>query len=511
MLFGMETEMAYFGPSRLDDLRFFVQAAKQTLTHLPGGSASDLYLENGARLYIDSGGHPEMTTPECTTPTQVVRYKVAGERILADVLKAQKAERMGRKPALFTSNVDYSGSRATWGSHESYLYRCDPGRMPEHIIPYLVSRVIFTGAGGFNPFSRGLEFTLSPRSLHIHHPVTGDSTGERGIYHAKDETLSGTGTHRLHLICGESLCSHIGTWLRIGATALVVALIDAGVNLGDGVQFTTPVEALHTFAGDDTLQARAPLCDGREFRAIDVQRHYLAQVEEYIGTTLLPDWAEDVYKRWCGILDRLESDPQSLETTLDWPLKRTLYAERARRRGIKWSDLRAWSHILSTINAALAACETKGKKTVEIVLSKESPIPDTVKSLTPYLQEHLLDWDSLRPFVDLRQELFEVEMRFGQIGDAGIFTALDRQGLLDHSAPGVGRIDAAKTNPPTTTRAHVRGRAIRRYSDRTGYRVAWDGIWDINGKRRMDLSNPFERTVKWREFSRTRKLIEDFI
>lgn len=93
-----------------------------------------------------------------------------------------------------------------------------------------LSRIVYTGAGGFNSrFRQGLQFTLSPRVWHLVRGVSEGSTEARGIFHTKDESLSAEGYHRLHILCGESVCSETAAWLKVGATALVVALIDAGL------------------------------------------------------------------------------------------------------------------------------------------------------------------------------------------------------------------------------------------------------------------------------------------
>ena len=53
---------------------------------------------------------------------------------------------------LLRCNVDYSGVPSTWGCHESYMHRvANPVAVPPQIVPHLVSRIIYTGAGGFTP------------------------------------------------------------------------------------------------------------------------------------------------------------------------------------------------------------------------------------------------------------------------------------------------------------------------------------------------------------------------
>src|SRR5208337_4895004 len=122
-LFGIETEYAYVGRLRngegnkekVDDGHVFLRTAMMHLPHLPG-PRGDLFLANGSRLYIDCGSHPELATAECTTPWQIVRYVLAGDRIVADVAARMTAS--GSDPVegwLSKCNVDYSGSQTTWG------------------------------------------------------------------------------------------------------------------------------------------------------------------------------------------------------------------------------------------------------------------------------------------------------------------------------------------------------------------------------------------------------------
>ena len=165
-----------------------------------------------------------------TDPWSVVRYIQAGHQIIADLAQAVESERPpGTEVMCFRCNVDYGGLRTTWGSHESYLHRMSPAALQSQIVPHLVSRIIYTGAGGFNPLSSGLEFTLSPRVAHINRVASADSTSDRGIFHTKNEPLSRDGYNRLHIICGESLCSETAMFLKAGTTALIVAMADAGV------------------------------------------------------------------------------------------------------------------------------------------------------------------------------------------------------------------------------------------------------------------------------------------
>ena len=443
-LFGFETEYAFV--SEVDsehEVRRLLNQAGRQLKYLRGGRGGDLYLENGARLYLDVGNHPEYCTPECSDPADLVRHLRAGDRIMAELVQAVSAE-TGTGGGLFKYNCDYSGAGTTWGSHESYLHRCAPEDLPRNLIPHLLTRIIYTGAGGFVPGTSGIRFTLSPRVWHLDRLTSPSSTHQRGLFHLKDEPLADGEYHRLHLLCGESLCSELGNWLRVGTTALVTAMVDEGLDPGRSLTFKAPLESMRTFALDPTCQERAPMEDGRELRAVDIQRHYLEQAERELGEGYLPPWAGEVCRQWRSVLDRLETDRSSLSRTLDWSIKQALYRRHAEAAGFAWEN-----------------------------------IPGGVETIR------------------LRRELFEIDMKFGQLGPEGIFNRLEAAGVLEHGAPGVEEIDDARVWPPVGGRAELRGRYIRELAGRNEMICQWQGIWDHVNGRFLDLTYPFQTTASW--------------
>ncbi|UCH83221.1 MAG: proteasome accessory factor PafA2 family protein [Candidatus Latescibacterota bacterium] len=566
-IFGIETEYALSGPGGPREVLAakIVHSVAEDVASLPGMHDYDRFLANGSRLYVDCGAHPELSTPECTTPTEALTYIRAGEALLTRVIerlsaaavesetgatKTQTSEAgptwrdelryammSGSREAvesyrqrralieshdgsaggaagsaadkidfeLFRSNIDYSGAKTTWGSHESYLYKSDPKLFPDQIIPHLVSRVIYTGAGGFNPFSVGIEFTLSPRAWHLQRVASGSSTERRGIFHFKNEPLAKRGYNRLHLLCGETLCSDTATWLRIGTTAIVVAMIDAGLIPGEAVKLRKPLAALRAYVADPYCQREAHTEDGQRLNAVTVQRHYLQTAEDALGKPWMPDWAGKVCEEWRRMLDRLDCGPDHVCTQLDWAIKLPIYRDHIERKGFQWDDLPAWNWVNDQIRSALSRSSHEGRATVELVLGQEktpSPIPEAIVELTPYLEDHGLSWDMLRPFVNLRKEMFELDFRFGQLGERGLFGKLDRDGVLEHHVDGVDRTDRALHKPPASGRACLRGRRIKKYSGLSGYRCYWNTILDFNGKRKLLMSDPFETKASWRKFTR---------
>jgi hypothetical protein len=506
-LFGVETEYAVMGLDRTGApaphgtfSRRLVLAAVRSLPHLRGSVHAGIFLSNGSRLYIDAGDHPELAGPECHNPWDAVRYARAGDALMMRLVDLVCRDGMVAKGQVFTGNVDYSGSGSTWGAHENYCHRANPAVLCRRLLPHLVSRVIFCGAGGFNPLSQGLDFTLSPRAHHLRHPVSAESTRDRGIAHTRDEPLAAIGYRRQHLICGEGLRSDLAAWLRVATTAVVVALIEGGVACGDEVELQDPVQALHAFASDPHCTHRVGTIAGSWVTAIEIQRRYLVHAMAHAAAAFMPAWTEAVCGRWDDILTRLAQGPDRVSRSLDWGIKLAMYSDRVQRRGFAWEQLPAWSFAIDQLDHARRAAAPVVPPLSEEVLRTETAgaLGPIVKGLEPFLALHGLHWDQLDRFLALRAELLEADTRWGQLGSEGVFHLLDRAGVLDHRVAGVDRFDEAVEHPPEGTRASVRGQVIRReWKRRTQFACSWDHIWDLDSCRKLDLSDPFTEVERW--------------
>jgi proteasome accessory factor A len=505
MIFGVETEFAFTvlgkGQLPLDRERYLAplfESVRRRYPHLNGEARWDMYMGNGSRLYIDCGMHPEYATPECNDPADVVKYIRAGEEILAQAARSlERTERRVVRATVYKCNVDYVDTTATWGSHESYMYtRLERTVLARRLIPHLASRVVFTGAGGLNPRSPGIEFTLSPRVAHLERETSSNSTGHRGIFHWKREPLAAEGYHRLHVISGESLCSHLGDYLRVGTTALIVKLIEVGSRVGETVALHKPLTAMRQFVADSSCSASAVLLNGERMTAIEIQRHYLKLVEERIDASFMPPWAEDVCRRWRHVLDQLESDPESLQTSLDWPIKLAVFKQRAHQHGIDWESLQTWNEALGPIQDPPATDRSPSRAEMRAASRLQRLYPD---------EDELTD--AAADLLALRSELCEIDTRFGQLGPAGIFAAMDDAGALDHRLVDATDIGIAKHTPPSSGRAKLRGEEIQQLTlKRDAMRCSWSRIIDDSGQKVLDLSDPFqEKTEGWISAERRRR------
>lgn len=505
-LFGVETEYAVAAVDTngvvLPTLELggaLLRAAERTLPSLHGAGESGLYLGNGSRLYVDAGAHPELAGPECLDPWSAVRYLEAGHRLMLRLGdEVRRRNPILADARIFIGNVDYGETGSTWGSHESYCHRSTPDLLRRRLVPHLVSRVIYCGAGGFNPLSPGLEFMLSPRASHLNHVTSAESTHDRGITHTRQEPLAGHGYHRQHLLCGESLRSHTASWLRIGTTALVVAMIDGGIVGGDEVALASPVEALRAVAADPACSMGLRLARGGTATAIELQRYYLELARASLHDPVMPRWAGEVCTAWEDVLERLASGPDRVSTTLDWAIKQAIYRDRTRRQGFDWTSLPVWSRALAGVDQARRRGEGPFPPITPALLESDECARTGAAVQAPTLEAAGCRWDQLDAFLALRRELLELDMRWGLLGSGGLFDPLERAGVLDHLVAGVEPIDEAIEQPPAGGRAHVRGTVIRRVSREPGhYACGWNYVSDLRTGSLLDLSDPFVEVEAW--------------
>lgn len=503
-LFGMECEYAIAGmnskgPMSRDHLaNQIIRVARRRLPHLPDTcSPSGMFLQNGARLYVDCGSHPEMASPECTTPAGLVQYVKAGDRLMEGLVQEVQAHAgPGTEVICSRCNVDYK-SGTTWGCHESYRHHADPAILPDQLMSHLVTRILYSGAGGFNPLTGGLEFCLAPRLMYIQQAISGESTGNRGIFHTKNETLACEGNNRLHVLCGETLCSETAILLKVGTTALLVALVEKGIRPGDGLQLASPIEALRIVALDKGCTQELRLSAGGAASALEIQRRLLRLVEHNLK--VLPIWAGEICGLWGSVLDRLGGAPESVSTLLDWAIKLRLVRDRAERSAVNWERSIFLNSLVVRLDAALANAGVHGADVpLSVLLGPQNPIPKEMAQLAGELTAEGLTWDDFERFLKLRDEFYQIDARFGQLGPRGIFGELDRGGVLDHRVESVGDVVAAMSQPPEAGRAKLRGEAVRRLYKQSQARCSWTAVFSPDG-RTLDLRDPFASEEVWRE------------
>jgi proteasome accessory factor A len=293
------------------------------------GRSSNVFLENGARLYLDVGSHPEYATPECDSIDDLVAHDKAGERILENLLLSaeQRLREEGIRGVihLFKNNTDSAGN--SYGCHENYLTsrRDDFGHYAEVLIPFFVSRQIYAGAGKVLQTARGAVYCISQRAEHIWEGVSSATTRSRPIINTRDEPHADAERfRRLHVIVGDSNMSEYATYLKIGATSILLRMLeDPGVVLRD-MTLENPIRAIREISHDPTCQRKVRLANGREASALDIQYEYLGRAQRYHEQRGLGPMEQKALEMWQHCLEGLEKDPFSLDRECDWVIKHRL-------------------------------------------------------------------------------------------------------------------------------------------------------------------------------------------
>lgn len=309
------------------------------------GRSSNVFLGNGARLYLDVGSHPEYATPECDKLYDLVVYDKAGEWILQQLLETagQRLNDEGIRGDLylFKNNTDSAGN--SYGCHENYLTTRtdDLGYLTQVLIPFLISRQIYTGAGKILQTPRGAMFSLTQRAEHIWEGVSSATTRSRPIINTRDEPhADATRYRRLHVIVGDSNMSEYTTFLKMGATGLLLRMLeDPGVVMRD-MTLENPIRAIREISQDPTLKAKVRLANGRELTALEMQTEYLERVLRYAEHHQLDDEEQKALNMWEYCMNGLANDPLKLDRELDWVIKYRLMENYQERRGIPLSDPR---------------------------------------------------------------------------------------------------------------------------------------------------------------------------
>ncbi len=383
---------------------------------------ANVILTNGARLYVDHA-HPEFSSPECTNPRDAVLWDKAGERIMAEASR-RAAQIPGTAPiSLYKNNTDNKG--ASYGTHENYLMRRETpfADIVKHLTPFFVSRQVVCGSGrvGIGQDGRGDGFQISQRADYFEVEVGLETTLKRPIINTRDEPHAVADKYRrLHVIIGDANLAEVSTYLKVGTTSLVLAMIEDNFLSGDlGVE--RPVATLHAVSHDPSLKALVTLRSGRTLTAVQLQMEYAEQARKYVEDRYgsdTDDMTRDVLDRWESVLVRLETNPMSLTRELDWVAKKAILEGYRARDGLAWEAPR------------LAAVDLQ--------------------------------------YSDVRAE-------------KGLYNRLAASDRFDRIVT-EEEVTRAITAPPEDTRAYFRGRCLAQYADEVAA-ASWDSvIFDLPGR-----------------------------
>jgi Pup amidohydrolase len=397
---------------------------------------ANLILTNGARFYVDHA-HPEYSTPEVTSPRDVVLWDKAGERVIAEA--ARRALSVpGTSPVnIYKNNTDNKG--VSYGCHENYLMSRSTSfaEVIRHLTPFFVSRQVVCGAGrvGIGADGKTDGFQLTQRADFFEVEVGLETTLKRPIINTRDEPHADPEKYRrLHVIIGDANMSELSTYLKVGTTSLVISMIEAGW-LETDLSLEAPVATLRAVSHDPTLSRQVILRDGRKMTAVQLQMEYLDLARKFVADRWGSDADEqtrDVLARWESTLVRLETEPMSLSRELDWVAKLAILEGYRERDGLDWSS--------------------------------------------PRLQ--LVDLQ----YSDVRQ-------------DKGLYNRLVATGRFERLVS-EDEVERAMTEPPEDTRAYFRGRCLAKYASEVSA-ASWDSvIFDVGREtlQRVPTMEPLRGT-----------------
>ena len=396
-------------------------------------------LTNGARYYVDHA-HPEYSTPECSDALELVVADKAGERILArSMLAARRLLEPGQEIVVYKNNSDGKGN--SYGTHENYLVdRAVPfATLVRHLLPWFVSRQVFTGAGkvGSENGAEHADFQISQRADFFEEEVGLETTLKRPIVNTRDEPHADAQLYRrLHVIAGDANLCEVATFLKVGTTAIVLAMVEDGF-IGKDLSVVGPVAAMRVVSHDPSCTATVELHEGGTITAVDLQWEFLRLAQKYADEVGLDACGGDtvgpmVLERWEQVLSALERDPMLLDGQLDWVTKLSLLRAYVERDDLDWRD--------------------------------------------PKLKLLDLQYADVRP----ARSLYEKLVRAGKV---------ERLVAEDD-------VTTAMTVPPTTTRAWFRGQCLTRWPDAV-VAANWDSmILDVGSDplRRIPMMEPLRGT-----------------
>ncbi|KAF0847164.1 proteasome accessory factor A [Nocardia caishijiensis] len=307
------------------------------------GRSSNVFLRNGARLYLDVGSHPEYATAECDSLVQLVTHDRAGERVLEELLidaeQRLAEEGIGGDIYLFKNNTDSAGN--SYGCHENFLVvrAGEFSRISDVLLPFLVTRQLICGAGKVLQTPKAATFCLSQRAEHIWEGVSSATTRSRPIINTRDEPHADAEKYRrLHVIVGDSNMAEPTTMLKVGTASLVLEMIEAGVSFRD-FALDNPIRAIREVSHDLTGRRPVRLAGGRQASALEIQREYYARAVDHLRNRDRDPQIDAVVDLWGRTLDAVEAqDFAKVDTEIDWVIKRKLFQRYQDRYSMELSD-----------------------------------------------------------------------------------------------------------------------------------------------------------------------------
>ncbi len=306
-------------------------------------------LTNGARYYVDHA-HPEISTPECRFASEALLFDRAGEEIVRQSMATAKTLLpKGAELVVYKNNSDGKGN--SYGCHENYLLsRATPfGEMARLITSHFVTRQIFCGAGKVGSEFEGMPsssvaYQISQRADFFEEEIGLETTLKRPIVNTRDEPHCDPSKYRrLHVIVGDANMSEVATFLKLGTTAILLAMIEDR-QLDDDLLLATPVAAIRQVSHDPTLRQKILLESGKTLTALELQEILCERAERYATQFGLESVGDEdgklILRRWREVIEGLKEDPLSQSHIVDWVAKKRIIDGMSERHNLRNNDPR---------------------------------------------------------------------------------------------------------------------------------------------------------------------------
>lgn len=323
---GFEIEHGLYVPNlhRSDTYNAFREMLMRARLNTVG-----FFTDEGAKMYLDLGDHPEYSTPEDVDFLNVAYWALHGQVAMAKLLldtrdalsQEEKYEGLLDQMRLMTNLTDYKGMY--WGNHLNVLAKrqLEPSDFIINLLVHHISRIVWSGSGAvaMQAGGGGYVFELSERARAANTAYGSDTTRNRSIVNDRDEALADERIYRrIHDIINDANLSPVVLALRMATESIVLRATELGVRFDDLLPEDS-VQAMKEISWDPTLQRTIPLRNGRQLTGLDIQKSIAersikaASASSYL-TLEEQKWGE----KWLDILDRLGTDPDSLGKVLDW-------------------------------------------------------------------------------------------------------------------------------------------------------------------------------------------------
>lgn len=414
-LHGKRTEFDFTDETPGNDARISVTPAAPVFpeTHLVNSM-----LTNGARYYVDHA-HPEYASPEVSNALECVLFDRAGEDILKrSMVEASKLLTHG-EIVVYKNNTDSKGN--SYGCHEGYLVdrAVDFADIVRTITGHFVTRQVFCGAGKVgseHSSSDAVDFQISQRADFMEEHVGLETTMKRPIVNTRDEPhAEPTKYRRLHVIVGDANMCDLSTYIKVGSSAFILAMLEDQVDyfLDNLITINEPVAAIRAISHDTDMTTTVSTNQGM-MTALDIQEWYLEQATKYSQNCDLSllggDVALDVLKQWELTLSALKSNPDSMNGKVDWITKKRIIDGYVARDNLQAND----------------------------------------------------------------PKIAAIDVQYHDIRDNRLFDKMRKRGEI-HELATAAEVLAATNNPPETTRAYFRGHVLSKFADSV-HSANWDSV-----------------------------------